>query len=145
VQLLRDIRAAVGPGKRLLLNTHGYITTWDAQMTAASERGCRAADAPRRRGGDSHQGRAGAGSVRFGRKDVTGTALFSGRRTAEEQLRCSWPTRMTRSNGHGSATRIVPTRIAPSCFEALAPARERDLWLQPLGTLLAEETGLRAS
>jgi hypothetical protein len=36
VQLLRDIRAAVGGGKRLLLNTHTYLSAWDAQMTAAA-------------------------------------------------------------------------------------------------------------
>lgn len=36
VQLLRDIRAAVGAGKRLLLNTHTYVSAWDAQMTAAA-------------------------------------------------------------------------------------------------------------
>jgi hypothetical protein len=35
VQLLRDIRAAVG-GKRLLLNTYNYVTPWDVQMTATS-------------------------------------------------------------------------------------------------------------
>jgi hypothetical protein len=36
VGLLRDIRAALGAGKRLLLNTHGYLTPWDVQMTAAA-------------------------------------------------------------------------------------------------------------
>jgi hypothetical protein len=36
VQLLRDLRAAVGPGKRLLLNTYNYVTPWDLEMTIAA-------------------------------------------------------------------------------------------------------------
>jgi hypothetical protein len=36
LQLLRDIRAAVGGEKRLLLNTYNYVTSWDVQMTVAA-------------------------------------------------------------------------------------------------------------
>lgn len=36
VQLLRDIRTAVGQRKRLLLNTYNYVTPWDVQMTVAA-------------------------------------------------------------------------------------------------------------
>ena len=35
VQVLRDVRAAVG-GKRLLLNTYNYTTPWDVEMTVAA-------------------------------------------------------------------------------------------------------------
>jgi hypothetical protein len=36
VQLLRDVRAAVGGGKRLLLNTYNYTTPWDVEMTVVA-------------------------------------------------------------------------------------------------------------
>jgi hypothetical protein len=36
VQLLREIRTAVGAGKRLLLNSYNYVTPWDVQMTVAA-------------------------------------------------------------------------------------------------------------
>jgi hypothetical protein len=35
VQLIRDVRAAVG-GKQLLLNTYNYTTPWDVEMTVAA-------------------------------------------------------------------------------------------------------------
>ena len=36
VQLLRDVRSAVGASKRLLLNTYNYVTPWDVQMTVVA-------------------------------------------------------------------------------------------------------------
>jgi hypothetical protein len=36
VELLRDIRTAIGMQKRLLLNTGNYVTPWDVQMTVAA-------------------------------------------------------------------------------------------------------------
>lgn len=36
VQLLVDVRTALGGGKRLLLNTYNYTTPWDVEMTVAA-------------------------------------------------------------------------------------------------------------